>query len=363
MSFLFRVHLPRCPSITRLTKARCSVLWVCRNYATHRDPLHPANLSQALDTKHQSFRPEQKVGPFQMGMNDSPFEKPTRKKWADLSTGGKFKRTTAQTSNLLVIVFGAGLTAVLLYAVGSELISKNSPTSLYSQACDRIKTSPQVARHLHGPFSFHTTRPSAERPRGRQHQVTSQIFVDAQGREHMMMTFYVQGSNTPQERSGSYLESAGNWISRVAEHLPEVTTDEAIQWTKDRSASGWEKVVGSFKYLIGAPASINSSAPSSDTLPEIVEKAPESRTQKWTGIFSSLRTTRYDAAVSGNRSDGTLHTDGEVRAEFIRNDDGYFVPSYILIDIPNSRARNPTRVFVQRAPGVRENEPVSWGRS
>ncbi|KIK71346.1 hypothetical protein GYMLUDRAFT_254572 [Collybiopsis luxurians FD-317 M1] len=353
-SLLFRVH-SRCPSIQRLSSPHFSVLWIRRKYATHRDPLRPSNLSQALDTKHQPLRPEQKVGPFQMSMNDSPFQQPTKKKWANLSAGGKIKRTTAHTSNLIVIVFGAGLTAVLLYAVGSELMSKNSPTSLYSRACDRIKASPQVAKYLHGPLSFHTTRPSAERPRGRQHQVTSQIFLDAQGREHMMMTFYVQGSSNPQESSESYLESASNWLS----NLPEVTMDEAIQWTKNRSASIWEKFVGSFKYLVGAPASMNPS-PSPDLLPETVEvRPPESRTQKWTGIFSSLRRTRSEAtSESRPEASGTLYTDGEVHAEFIRNDDGYFVPRYVLIDIPNSRTRNPVRVFVQRTAGVRETEPT-----
>lgn len=58
-----------------------------------------------------------------------------------------------------------------------------------------------------------------------------------------------------------------------------------------------------------------------------------------------------------------------------QNDDGYFVFRYLLIDIPSmplfwslstnanasfldSEARNPVRVFVERAPGVRENEPI-----
>ena len=54
-------------------------------------------------------------------------------------------RTTQRTTNLTVILLGAGLSAVLVYALTSELFSKNSPTVLYNDACERIKTSPHVS--------------------------------------------------------------------------------------------------------------------------------------------------------------------------------------------------------------------------
>jgi len=54
-------------------------------------------------------------------------------------------RTTERTTNLTVIAIGAGLTALLLYSVGTELLSKNSPTVLYNDACERIKASPKVS--------------------------------------------------------------------------------------------------------------------------------------------------------------------------------------------------------------------------
>ena len=53
-------------------------------------------------------------------------------------------RTTARTTNFSVVLLGAGLSVVLLYALTSELFSKNSPTVLYGEACDKIKASPQV---------------------------------------------------------------------------------------------------------------------------------------------------------------------------------------------------------------------------
>ena len=55
-------------------------------------------------------------------------------------------RTTARTTNLLVILFGAGFSAMLVYALTSELFSKNSATVLYGQACELIKSSDKVRR-------------------------------------------------------------------------------------------------------------------------------------------------------------------------------------------------------------------------
>ncbi|KAJ4476674.1 TIM21-domain-containing protein [Lentinula aciculospora] len=362
MTSLFcRAHAS-CPSFSRISKPRISVFRLSRRYATHKDPLHPSQLSQSLDTKYQPLRPDQKVGPFQMRMNESPFATPKPTRWVDLSTGGKIKRTTARTTNLIVIVFGAGLTAVLLYAVTSELFSKNSPTVLYGESCEKIKASPQVEKYLRSPLTFHMTPPSTERPRGRQHQVASQIFMDSSGHERMILSFFVSGSSRQSE--DSYYDSATTWISETAKHLPELTMDDAIQVTKDRSVNAWEKFVQSFKYLIGAPAppsSVSDLSSSSSTKLEAQPRETESRTQKWTGIFSSLRRTRSESTTDTARSSevhSTVYMDGEAHAEFIRNDDGYFVCRYIFIDLPNSRTRNPLRIFVERTAGVRENEAV-----
>lgn len=60
----------------------------------------------------------------------------------------KVARTTARTTNLAVILVGAGLSAVLIYALTSELFSKNSATVLYGQACEKVKASPAVCLHL-----------------------------------------------------------------------------------------------------------------------------------------------------------------------------------------------------------------------
>jgi hypothetical protein len=89
-----------------------------------------------------SLVPKAKVSPQLRHYGDELFEdSPT-----DLDAISA-ARATARTTNLTVILFGAGLTTVLIYALTSELFSKNSPTVLYNEACERIKSSPRVCDH------------------------------------------------------------------------------------------------------------------------------------------------------------------------------------------------------------------------
>jgi import inner membrane translocase subunit TIM21 len=73
-------------------------------------------------------------------------------------------RTTARTTSLGVILLGAGFSVLLVYSLTSELFSKNSPTVLYSNACERIKQSAHVCLtfihcllNLSSNFSLRTT--------------------------------------------------------------------------------------------------------------------------------------------------------------------------------------------------------------
>jgi hypothetical protein len=132
-----------------------------RTYATQRAA---DVLSSSLDTKQRGNpRVHDSVGPFQLGVSQAALRNGERvKKWSELSTKGKGElhsarfvlslnlfltvaRTATRTSNLTVILLGAGLSALLVYSLTSELFSKNSPTVLYGDACDRIKASPKVS--------------------------------------------------------------------------------------------------------------------------------------------------------------------------------------------------------------------------
>lgn len=115
------------------------------------------------------------MGPFQLGINLQSQKQEKVKKWSELSGSGKgvcqFKsiilmgrvdidkwwvvgRVTARTTNLTVILVGAGLSAVLVYALATELFARNSPTVLYNDACERIKASPAVRQFLSRPILY-----------------------------------------------------------------------------------------------------------------------------------------------------------------------------------------------------------------
>lgn len=144
-----------------------------------------------------------------------------------------------------------------------------------------------------------------------------------------MINFYVRGSEPGSFRyeESSYYAAAINWISRTAEILPDLTLDEAVEWTKDRSARTWEGFVGSLRHLVGAPAprsstssSLESSSAASSSLTS-KSTTTETNTGKWMGMFSSLRKTRNEptaAEVAHPEPSGGVYTDGEVHAEFIR---------------------------------------------
>ncbi|PPQ62806.1 hypothetical protein CVT24_000500 [Panaeolus cyanescens] len=317
--------------------------------------LSDANKQRTTDPKHEH------VGPFQLGLSPSALKNGKKvPKWSELSTTGKVVRTTARTTNLGVILLGAGLSALLLYSLTSELFSKNSPTVIYGDACERIKHSKKLQRYLNGPFTFHNNPPSAIRPRHRNRHVISRVMVDAYGNEHMIMTFYVQGRPEGEPAipaDESHLEQLKTWSQEKFATLSELSFDDAVDNSKRSFQNMWDSAVRAFRYLSGSPLPPKSlpQMPS----PEVNESAPKaSSSWSFAGVFSSLKGSKSQGDSSASRTARGQYTEGEVHADLVKDQDGYFVFRYLLVDIPNSRSHNPIRVFVERQPGVRENEPV-----
>ncbi|KAG6820767.1 hypothetical protein H0H93_012031 [Arthromyces matolae] len=345
-----------------LLKSSCTSSLLRRRFATHRDET-TVPLSQSLDTRRREAPRADTLGPFNLGPSQSSLKKGERvQKWSELSTGGKVLRTTARTTNLTVILLGAGLFALLGYSLTTELFSKNSATVLYGDACERIKASPKVAKYLRGPLSFHNSPPTSVRPRHRDRHVISQIMVDAHGQEHMIMTFYVHGQPPGAEvlhfTDATYLQSVMEWAQSKLSNASDVTLNEAIVWSQEYAQDVWNRTRQLVKYLAGKPLP-------PPPLPAAQEKTSEPTTKEesgaWSfaGMFSAIRGPKSTSSRGHSKPnfDGQVFTDGEVHASFIRNKEGYFVFRYLLVDIPNSRERN-LRVFVERTPGVREDEPV-----
>ncbi|PFH49195.1 hypothetical protein AMATHDRAFT_63564 [Amanita thiersii Skay4041] len=329
-----------------------------RKYATHRNSPLPAS----LDTPQRTHMPTRDTaGPFQLGISQASLQQGEKvKKWSELNASGKVLRTTQRTTNLTVILLGAGLSALLVYSLTSELFSKNSPTVLYSKACERIKSSARIAKYLKGPLTFHNNPPSTQRPRHRNRHVTSQVMIDSYGNEHMIMTFYVQGK--PKGWSGSasdqsYLESASQWAQEKYENISDLTYEETVTSVKERAEFLWEKLRGLFKYLSGISEPPRPPVTSATLEAPAAQKKEDESVWGLGGLFSSLKGPRRSIEGSVS-SPSQIFTEGEVHADLIRNEQGYFVFRYLLIDMPSTRHPHPVRVFIERAPGVRENEPV-----
>ncbi|KAJ6627281.1 TIM21-domain-containing protein [Mycena sp. CBHHK59/15] len=346
MSLLIRVNLP-CTA-----RLRFNPLFHVRKYATHRN-INPTSslLSQSLDQDSKNDK-----GPFQLGLGlGQPAVQTGEKvpKWSELSTAGKVKRTTARTTNLTVILVGAGLSAVLIYCLTSELFSKNSPSVLYDDACERLKASSRLAKYLDGTPRFHLDPPTAVRPRHRNRHVSSSIRVDATGREHMFLNFYIQG----QPKRASFSESLSGWTRDKMSLLSDMSLEDSIAWAKDYASSTFERSKEAFKFLSGKPPPPPPLADTWSPDAKDVDKREESRSG-FMGMFASLRGPRGASVESLPEGEGRVFTEGEVHANFVKNNEGNFVLRYLIVDLPSSRARNSVRVFVERAAGVRDNEPV-----
>jgi len=336
-----------------------------RRYAMHGNIGASSTLSHSLDTQRPgpSIPARDTVGPFQLGLSADALKQGKKaKKWSELSAGGKVMRTTEGTKNATVILIGAGLAALLIYSVATELFSKNSPTVLYNDACERIKASPKFAKYMNGPLIFHNNPPLNHRPRHRNRHITSQVMLDAYGNEHMILTFYVQGKPegwTDPQSELSLLEKANGWAQGKYEKLSNLTLDESLEWSKDKAEAALEKLRGLFRYLSGMEKQIMPSVPPAPREAAQTQKKDERWTWDIAGMFSSLRGSKR-IGVGGDvvKSRGRTFTDGEVHADLIRNEQGYFVFRYLLVDMPSTGHPNPVRVFIERTPGIGDNEPV-----
>lgn len=338
----------------------------CRSYATHHGSVTAPSslLSQALDQKKKSSARQDSVGPFQLGLDPSAQTNGgNMKKWSELNAAGKVARTTARTSNLVVILVGAGLSAVLVYALTSELFSSNSSTVLYGQACEKLSSSPKLAEVLQKPYTFHNNPPLSGRPRHRNHNVSSQLVVDSSGREHMLLHFYIEsrksgsGPVANSTSSGFRVDAATRWTKSKVSALSEMTLDDVVNTTAARARQTVEGTKKLFKFLSG------DSFPESEVSPAVKVEAPQKEETGWssgiTGLFAGLRSSsRAGSDGHADPPDGKTYPEGEVHADLVMNDQGYFEFRYLLVDIPNSHHRSPRRIFIERASGVRENEPV-----
>jgi mitochondrial import inner membrane translocase subunit TIM21 len=144
--------------------------------------------------------------------------------------------------------------------------------------------------------------------------------VDAHGQEHMIMTFYVQGSapgTSSVSPEASYFDLASEWVQDKVVTISEMSLEESRTWAEKRTEQLWEKTKRLFRYLSGAPTPPPPLPSYPDPKAES-SKAEESIGWSITGMFGSLRGAIGNPGSAKLGNDGRMFTDGEVHAHFVR---------------------------------------------
>lgn len=105
------------------------------------------------------------------------------------SAAQKVKAAGRDFTYLIIILVGLGVTGGLLYVVFQELFSSSSPNKVYGKAFNKVRLDPEVIGAFGEPIKCYgeTTR------RGRRQQVSHMEYLK-DGRKHMQLKFYIEGS-------------------------------------------------------------------------------------------------------------------------------------------------------------------------
>ncbi|KAI1307868.1 mitochondrial import inner membrane translocase subunit tim21 [Mortierella claussenii] len=133
-----------------------------------------------------------------------------KKHWKDLSTPEKVVTATKATTNYTVIAVGVVLVGAIGYAIVSELFGSNSDTHIFGDALEKVRNNEKLQEIIGSPMMGHGEASSSKRRRNR--RIHSQVVLDAEGKEHLLMRFYVEG---PDNEGTAHLEMVkdqrNNW--------------------------------------------------------------------------------------------------------------------------------------------------------
>ncbi|KAL8667567.1 MAG: hypothetical protein Q9168_007221 [Polycauliona sp. 1 TL-2023] len=118
-----------------------------------------------------------------------------RVKWKELSVGEKAARTTQQTFNLGVILTGLVMTGGCAYFLYTEVFSTDSKTVQFNRAVDRIRSDSRVKEALGSGHKIRAFGEPTSNRWARARPIASNASKDANGTEHFMMHFNVEGSS------------------------------------------------------------------------------------------------------------------------------------------------------------------------
>ncbi|EJU01037.1 hypothetical protein DACRYDRAFT_116871 [Dacryopinax primogenitus] len=313
-----------------------------RFYATHRDAYPtstpPPTGTPSLLSQLPSRSDTSNVGPFALQLDRSPASSEDTKPWSQLNAAQRVRRTTARTTNFSVIIAGAGLSAIIVYALATELFARNSPTVLYGEICEKLKASSLITSQLHPPLIFHNNPPSLHVPRHRGRQVPAQIVVDSAGREHLIFRFWVEGKG-----------SRPTLASEPPDDPEDPLWDRALKHARKFSVKVADQSRRAFAFLVGEPLPAAPTTPK--TLPAPAEPVTEEKKPSgWgiAGMFSGIRGNMGGKKKAAQALE--LDFEGEVHVDMIKNERGDFVYQHLFVDIPSTRSARARRIYIEGTP-------------
>ncbi|KAL8865433.1 MAG: hypothetical protein Q9174_006889, partial [Haloplaca sp. 1 TL-2023] len=118
-----------------------------------------------------------------------------RVEWKELSVGEKAARTTQQTFNFGIILTGLVMTGGCAYFLYKEVFSMDSKTVQFNRAVDRIRSDSRVKDALGSGHKIRAFGEPTWNRWARARPIASNSHKDANGTEHFMMHFNVEGSS------------------------------------------------------------------------------------------------------------------------------------------------------------------------
>lgn len=199
------------------------------------------------------------------------------------------------------------------------------------------------------PLRFHTNAPSQIAPRHRARHVSAQLAVDASGKEHLLIHFYVESLQP---------DTASHANESPSLSFSDLSLDSVAEWTKIQAQNTFDSLKGTFAYLVGSPSTSTSknNGTSPSTVPADAEKPPPEPSTGWgfAGLFGAIRGTSLPARKE-ERQWHTQHTSGEVHADLVKDEAGDFKYRYLLVDFPGEYRHHPyANVTRLRSQDVRE---------
>jgi import inner membrane translocase subunit TIM21 len=152
----------------------------------------------------------------------------------------------------------------------------------------------------------------------------------------MFLHFYVQGSQPgtkTADASGGHLDSIIHWTGDGFSRLSNMSFDDVVDGVRARAAGVAESSRALFRFLSGEPTPTPTTNQPPTREPAPAEREPSS-VWSFAGLFSGIKGKRHGDGLDA--ADGRVFLEGEVHAELVRNDQGYFDFKDLTVEIPSA---------------------------